>query len=514
MKSLRSLLALLVGAGIAAICLLTAANTVSQMMGSAATQRALVAKDVGADVLPPPLYLVEMRLVLGQTVDGTLDAAKAQAEFERLAKEYGDRIEHWKKNPPYGLEAQLLGAQHEAGERFIAAGREVLKAADKAEGLKKAHAIYIEHRAGVDVTVKAAGGFADKAIADVASIESTQRWATVALFLASAVLLAAIGWWVAKSVFRATGGEPAVVARIARAVAEGDLAVEVPVEPGDERSVMAAMARMRDGLRDLVGRVHHSSKTIAEGSNEIAAGNIDLSTRTEHQASNLQQAASAMEEFSGTVKHTAETAVQATRLAQTASDVASRGAEVVQQVIKTMEEISASSRKIGEITGVIDSIAFQTNILALNAAVEAARAGEQGRGFAVVASEVRSLAQRSAGAAREINELIAGSGQKVQAGAAQVTQAGSTMNDIVAQVRRVTDLIGEISSAASEQTSGIGLVSKAVTELDSATQQNAALVEQAAAAAGSLKSQASELVRVMGVFKIDPGVAQTVPAAA
>jgi methyl-accepting chemotaxis protein len=249
--------------------------------------------------------------------------------------------------------------------------------------------------------------------------------------------------------------------------------------------------------------VRNASESIATGSAQIATGNADLSQRTEEQASNLQQTAASMEQMNATVKNSADTARQASQLATSASSVAEKGGSVVGQVVATMEDITASSKKIADIIGVIDGIAFQTNILALNAAVEAARAGEQGRGFAVVASEVRSLAQRSAGAAKEIKALISASVEKVETGSKLVGDAGSTMTDIVTQVRRVADLMGELSAAAVEQTAGIGQVSTAVGQLDQVTQQNAALVEESAAAADSLKQQAAKLSEVVGVFRLN-----------
>ena len=498
---------LLVAAAIGATATLGAVSIGGDIRGHAATARALVAKDVAADVLPPPLYLVEMRLVLSEALEGTLEPQKAEAEFKRLSKEYEERLAHWRAHPPFGLEAHLTGAQHAAGERFIAAGREVVAALgsrdrDAAEAaLKSAHAIFMQHRQAVDQTVTAVNAFGQQSMAEAERVSALVRWVSLAAVALSVALLAVLGTWIVRRIFANTGGEPAAVAAVAGAVG-GDLSVHVPVREGDQHSVMAEMARMRDGLAALVGQVRESSGAIASGSQQIAAGNLDLSNRTEQQAGNLQQTASAMEQFSGTVRHTADTAREASQLAHGASEVAARGAQAMRQVVGTMGEISTSAAKIAEINAVIDGIAFQTNILALNAAVEAARAGEQGRGFAVVAAEVRSLAQRSAAAAREINQLIASSGEKVQAGAVQVGEAGRTMDDIVAQVKRVTDLIGEISTATAEQTAGIGVVSRAVTELDSATQQNAALVEQSAAAAESLSKQAGELVRAVGAFKL------------
>jgi len=267
--------------------------------------------------------------------------------------------------------------------------------------------------------------------------------------------------------------------------------------------VMAAMQRMCESLARLVGEVRESSRSIAHGSSDIASGNANLSQRTVEQASSLQSTASSMEQLSATVRTNADTARQAAQLAGSARAVAMRGGEVVGEVVTTMEAIAASSRKIEDIIGVIDSIAFQTNILALNAAVEAARAGEQGRGFAVVASEVRSLAKRSAEAAREIKSLIATSVGNVDAGARLVSQAGATMNEIVAQVKNASELITQISTATSEQTAGIGVVTHAVTQLDQVTQGNSSLVQQSATAARGLNEQAARLVAAVSEFKTE-----------
>jgi methyl-accepting chemotaxis protein len=292
--------------------------------------------------------------------------------------------------------------------------------------------------------------------------------------------------------------------QVALAIAGGDLTRPVKTDGSDETAhLLRALAQMQDALRNLVGEVRQSSGSIHSAATEVASGNTDLSARTEQTASNLQQTSSSMAQLTSAVQQSADAAAQASQLADSASSVARRGGEVVAHVVTTMSEINTSSRKIGDIIGVIDGIAFQTNILALNAAVEAARAGEQGRGFAVVAGEVRSLAQRSAEAAREIKSLISSSVEKVEAGTRLVQDAGATMDDIVSSVQRVTDIISEISASAVEQSSGIGQVNTAVTELDQMTQQNAALVEESAAAAESLKEQAARMSGVVGAFKVD-----------
>ncbi len=292
----------------------------------------------------------------------------------------------------------------------------------------------------------------------------------------------------------------------ARTVASGDLTGDIKVTSKDEiGQLLQALKDMNDSLVQIVGDVRVGTETIATASAEIAAGNLDLSSRTEHQASSLEETASSMEELTSTVRQNADNARQANQLALSAAEVASKGGAVVAQVVGTMTSINDSSKKIVDIIGVIDGIAFQTNILALNAAVEAARAGEQGRGFAVVATEVRNLAQRSAGAAKEIKELIGDSVMKVDAGAKLVDQAGITMTEIVASVRRVTDIMGEISSASNEQMSGIEQVNEAIAQMDQVTQQNAALVEQASAAATTMQEQTEHLSNVVDVFKIGNG---------
>ncbi|WP_422013990.1 methyl-accepting chemotaxis protein [Roseateles sp.] len=312
-----------------------------------------------------------------------------------------------------------------------------------------------------------------------------------------------------------SGGDLTTATEAAQALARFDLTHAIPRGgSGEVGRLLGALDDTQQALQKLIGEVRGAADSIGTASAEIATGNLDLSQRTEQTASNLQNAASSMAELTGTVKQTADAAMTANQLASSAASVARRGGEVVSQVVATMDEISQSSRKINDIIGVIDGIAFQTNILALNAAVEAARAGEQGRGFAVVAAEVRSLAQRSAGAAKEIKTLIGASVERVDSGTQQVQAAGTTMGEIVASVQRVTDIIGEISAAAREQSEGIAVVNGSVVQLDQMTQQNAALVEESAAAAESLREQSARMAEVIGVFRLAGGARRAAPAKA
>ena len=508
MTSLRNLLLLLIVSGLMASGLLTATSMWGGVATTDSAQRALVSKDVTADILPPPLYLIELRLVLSQAVEGSMALAAAQAEAARLEKEYGERVTYWSQNPPFGLQAQLLGKQHEEGLRFIAASHAVMAALAGGDNvgaqaaLKAAHAVYLAHRAGVDDTVKVSTAFSDAAMASLETMQRNLRIAQLAVFALSAVTLLALGRWAHRTIWSAAGGEPSVAAAIANAVAAGDLGVRVPVAAGDEASVMAAMARMCASLARIVGQVRASSDSMATASMQIAHGNNDLSARTEQQASALEETAASMEQLGATVRQNADNAVHASRLAIEANDAAMKGGAAVGRVVDTMKSINGSARQIADIVGVIDGIAFQTNLLALNAAVEAARAGEQGRGFAIVATEVRNLAGRSAQAAREIKSLIGTSVDRVEQGVGLADLAGATMDEVMCSIRRVSDIVAEISAASVEQSAGVVQVGEAVAQMDQATQSNAVLVEQSAAAAESLKTQARELVQAVAVFQL------------
>jgi methyl-accepting chemotaxis protein len=428
--------------------------------------------------------------------------ANVRAAFEKDRSAYVKLIANAQERRLYeGFEAEW--------KRYVAVHEALLKLSrandkDKAKALLEGESLQLYDSLSARVTELVQ--FQEQG-AQAASEAAEQSFATARKVLVGTcvvALLAAVtlGLAITRGLTTQLGGEPGDVVNVANAIAEGRLDVAVHARPGDESSVVAAMRRMRDRLTEIVGQVRQASDSIVTGSTQIATGNADLSQRTEEQASNLQQTAASMEQLSSTVSTNAQTAGEASRLAASAADAASHGGEAVGRVVQTMAEIADASRRISDIIGVIDGIAFQTNILALNAAVEAARAGEQGRGFAVVAGEVRTLAQRSAEAAKEIKSLIVASVEKVESGTRQVDEAGTSMGDIVKRVEHVNQMIRQISSATAEQSAGIGQVGHAVTQLDQVTQQNAALVEESAAAAESLNQQARRLADCVKVFRI------------
>ncbi|WP_277189269.1 methyl-accepting chemotaxis protein [Caballeronia sp. BR00000012568055] len=331
---------------------------------------------------------------------------------------------------------------------------------------------------------------------------ATMRVVMLSLVFGAMVAGALLAWLIGRRLSTQLGGEPSYAAHIADRIAHGDLTARVATRPGDDTSMLASLGNMSAKLADIVGGIRHSSDSILNASREIAQGNVDLSQRTEEQAASLEETASSMEQLTATVRQNAHHADEASGLARGASDVSARGSELVSEVADNMRELAAGSKRMTDIIAVIEGIAFQTNILALNAAVEAARAGEEGRGFAVVAGEVRALAQRSATSAKEIKELIEASTARVGSGAALAERAGSTMLEVTQAVQRVTDIMGQISTASHEQSTGIEQVNQAVAQMDQVTQQNAALVEQAAAAAGAMADQAEQLKSAVAVFEL------------
>ncbi|RFP09335.1 methyl-accepting chemotaxis protein [Duganella sp. BJB488] len=470
-------------------------------------------KDLIADILPPPEYIIESYLTSVQALAAPAAERKPLIDnLKSLKSDYDTRHAFWAgSNLDAALKDQLLNkADNPAREFYGIAFSQFVPALEKDDHAAAAAALetmtrfYGQHRAAINKLVESATKRNEVDEADAKVTLSKSISAMLVILLCAVSLVAIFFLLISRSLMRQLGGEPKYAASIAASIAAGDLAVAIDTKPNDTASLLVAIKAMRDSLVLTVGQIRRGTDMIVTASGQIATGNLELSSRTVQQASSLETTASSMEEMTSTVKQNADNARQANQLAISASEVALKGGAVVSQVVDTMESINASSKKIVDIIGVIDSIAFQTNILALNAAVEAARAGEQGRGFAVVASEVRNLAQRSAAAAKEIKTLIGDSVDKVEVGTRLVDQAGATMRAIVVSIGSVTDIMAEITAASQEQTSGIEQINQAITQMDQATQQNAALVEAAAAAAGSLQDQACGLAQVVSVFAIEP----------
>ena len=468
-------------------------------------------KDLVADVLPPPEYIIESYLVTLQMM--AADGAAQTRLVERLKTlkgEYDTRHEVWVKAR---LDAQLgpllLKSAHTPAIAFYDAAFTklvpALNAGDHAAAtaiMQSMATLYEEHRRAIDEVVKLAVAGSERGESKGAQQIETARLVMLAVLLGSLAAGLAVAWYILRGLLHRLGGEPAYAADICRQVAAGRLDLAVEVRGDQQGSLLASIRAMQQTLAGTVSGIQSAADTLALGTNEISAGNQDLASRTEQQSASLEEATRAVQALTDNVHNNARDAEQASALARTASSIAENGGVVVGDVVRTMELISASSAKIVDIIGVIDGIAFQTNILALNAAVEAARAGEQGRGFAVVAGEVRSLAQRSATAAKEIKVLIDASVQQMQAGSNMVGQAGSTMVEVVGSVRQVSDIIGRISAASQEQSEGIERVHQSVNQMETVAVQNAALVEEAAAAAASLREQAEALKGTVGNFSI------------
>ncbi len=445
-------------------------------------------------------------LVLARGEVAPEERARIEGLSDRVRQYYGEA----RKSLELAAGGNLPASVEKARDAALAAAEEGFKLADenivRAEALRMPSAEWVARMTRIIDTQFELVGVSFDVLQESLDAQIAQLRRGLALLCAALVVLLAAGSWVMVMVTRSTTRAIGEAVRLAEAVAEGDLSVRVQPRGRDEVArLLHALAAMTARLGTVVGTVRLNAESVASASVQIAQGNTDLSQRTESQASALEQTAASMEELGSTVRQNADNARQADQLARDAAGVATQGGLVVQQVVETMRGIHASSARIGDIIGVIDGIAFQTNILALNAAVEAARAGEQGRGFAVVAGEVRSLAQRSASAAKEIKELITASVTQVATGTALVDQAGSTMGEIVESIRKVSGIVGEISSATVEQSEGVAQVGEAVSQMDNATQQNAALVEESAAAASSLRSQAQQLVDTVAMFRLQSG---------
>lgn len=475
-------------------------------------QRIVQGKDLIADILPPPAYIIESYLV-GLQLSIAEDKKEQGVLVERLKTlkdEYDSRHAFW---PNENLDANiaevfLKQSRTPALQFYDVAFKELVPAVERgnrdevASAVAKMNAAYAVHRKAIDnvVALTMKRNEIDEAAAR-AQIDSAS-WLLLAILVGSVGAGIAVAAIIVRGLLRELGGEPSYAAEITRRIAGADLSSDIVLKKDDEESLLYAMKSMQDMLGGIVSGIKVAVESVSTAAHQISAGNADLSSRTEHEASSLEETAASMEELTGTTRNNSDHASQANALASTASAVAVKGGGVVRDVVVTMQSIESSAKKIVDIISVIDGIAFQTNILALNAAVEAARAGEQGRGFAVVASEVRTLAQRSASAAKEIKALIGESVEKVGAGTRLVNDAGSTMDEVVTSIQRVSAIIAEIATASQEQQSGIEQVNQAIAQMDQVTQQNAALVEEASNAARMLQDQAIHLAQSVSRFKL------------
>ena len=474
-------------------------------------QRIVQGKDLIADILPPPEYIIESYLTSLQAMTAQAEERKGFiAALKSLKNDYDTRHDYWsKENLDEALRVELLSNADKPAQDFyrVAFGQFVpaLEKGDTAAATTALEAMkqsYTVHRNAINKLVELANKRNELDEASAKNEIVSSSWVMLSILLGSTILVALFLLGILRNLTRQLGGEPSYAAEIAEKISGGNLTVVIDTDARDHSSLLFAMKTMRDSLVAIVQQIRTGTDTIANASAEIAMGNGDLSVRTENQASALDATAASIEELGTALQQNAQNAAQANQFALNACQVATRGGEVMAQVVQTMSGINESSKRISDIIGVIDAIAFQTNILALNAAVEAARAGEQGRGFAVVASEVRSLAGRSAEAAKEIKSLIHASVGRVEEGARLVDRAGSTMKEVVASIELVTDMMGKLSAAGSAQSQRVEMVSEAVTEMDQSTVQNAALVEQMSSATASLKSQAHDLVHTVDVFKL------------
>ncbi|MDL5031663.1 methyl-accepting chemotaxis protein [Pelomonas sp. APW6] len=510
--SLGTRFALLIAANVlTTVLLLTLAVTSFQALRGDA-ERTFVAKDVVADILPPPLYLIELRLVLSEAVEGSLSLGEARAALTQLGKDYTTRTQYWESNPPHGLEKWLLGEQHRLGQQLLAdADAKVLAPLERSDtaaamaGLKAIHALYLLHRRSVDQTVEQGNRFAETSMAEFEA--ARQRGFSLLLALGSAaLLLIGINLWTLKRSLMRYVQE---ARDVAQSVAEGDLrlperAGRHPTSAGSNelRRLQGDIHGMVVQLRTLIASVQQGASLIDDNSRSISQANAELSARAQLAVYDLEAADEALKAMGGKTSEGAASAQQADQLTRQAAALAERSSVDMQGVVSTMQDIEQGSRRIADITGVIDGIAFQTNILALNAAVEAARAGEAGRGFAVVAAEVRHLAQRSAGAAQEIKQLIQGSSEQVERGVAAVQATRDTIAGMVSQVQQVTGLIQRSSLSQQEQLEAITALQALLDGIAGRIRDNSSVVDQTAADSEELQAQAISLHEAAQAFRL------------
>ena len=465
---------------------------------------AFVAKDVVADILPPPMYLIETRLVVSQALEGSIQPNAAKLEIDRLAGEYEARVKHWRENPPFGLESDLLGRQHTEGERFLAQARSLVDALavgnieEARVHLPALNKLYQAHREGVDATVASSTRKAAASMQDFAEVASLTTRSLLAILMVSLVLLGVFSWLVTRSIVR-----PILRAlKMADAVADGDLSCKVQVQGGDESAkLLSALNRMCDSLVTVVSEVRSSSHSLAAASKQISAGNDSLQQRTDSHRRELVETNNMLKEVTGFVRKNGQAVEDAKRLAGNTTETASNGLAAVAQMSNTMIGITQSSSRVGEIVGLIENIAFQTNLLALNAAVEAARAGDHGKGFSVVASEVRHLAGRASSAALEIKQLISQSHTEVEAGARLTTGANTAIEDMVSRVENMSRLLHDIWETNLAQSSGINVFDETVARLVDDAQQNSSLVNDTASMVLSLADRAKNLQHSVAFFR-------------